>query len=387
MKTNPTTLKNAFLSLLIILPITTSAFAGGDEDGSDKPLVTILGNLSSKYSTEMKPEDLERIRNEIQDLESLTPITISKDDLMRDGDERAMKDAAIAISRVLIESSKNLVDLKIIIYRYFAQKDLPEFRMLRDSLYSNYQNKFNSEYKLFLTRLMYGSDEIMDALVKCKSELCVATISGAQYDLIKLGTEINRDLVINGTENSTPSYQLTSKLLKRVIGETSQLLSANDSAGAQTILVKQAFTALAAESSQLNIGHFMNSNGKARNYESFLTGKMIAIQNPNLLYYGLEYITESQFAWVITGRPSRSLTDKELLTLISSGSMYHPKRYFVTVGKSTKKTYRFTLSIKQSDGSLSPLSRSDCMALGFDALSNKACATDSLDLVRKALVF
>ena len=111
-------MKYLFLSLLITCNI---AIAQQRPQG---PLVTVTGNLDPKFSIDVRPEDLKAVAEGLKGLKNLEPVAININDLMSDGDVVAISEASQAVADALINAAKNLIDLRVLVYRLYALQSL-----------------------------------------------------------------------------------------------------------------------------------------------------------------------------------------------------------------------------------------------------------------------
>lgn len=207
------------LVTLAFLSPTFGAFAG-DQPEKPKDIVTLVGELNPKFSVELSAEDLQYLADSVKDVGQLDRKEVDINSLFRAGDEDAIALARQAIAKIFIDSARDLVDMKALVYKLAALVKVPNTKQFLAELYNAYQIKFQSTYDSLITRIGQNSGEILAAAEKCKSELCVTTIASAQNELVEFGNQLNQGIYPTKLDKTTLQWTFTDPMVKATIENT-----------------------------------------------------------------------------------------------------------------------------------------------------------------------
>lgn len=222
-------------------------------------LVKVTGE--PRFSIDIDQEELRRLSDSLTSLEKLEKREMDVNDLFNAGDEVAFKQAASAIAEIFKSSADRLIEMKALIYRLAALLSLEDTRRLEEALYQSYSQKFQGVYNSFISSFLTISPQIKEALLACKSELCVANISDAQRELLEFGALLNRGVNVHQLDQWQVAWEFKSPFTKAVLERTFELFQPdNAKVSVYTTVVATALTPfVAAARKSVDVGKYIGA--------------------------------------------------------------------------------------------------------------------------------
>ncbi len=212
----------AALSLTLLPALVANQLPAHADDSA--PLVTVTESIDPKFSVDIRPDDVDRLAQELDGLNQLPPVRININELFTPGDEDAIRTAANAIGDKLRRSSLILADLSTIVYRMDALRQVLDGKDEQEVM-KLYRTKFESRYQEFQAKIFLLSSEQIKAIEGCHSELCVKRVADAYRSLMEFMSNRSKKRSVNNRlarASLESTYQeltaRTSKSSTRLVG-------------------------------------------------------------------------------------------------------------------------------------------------------------------------
>ncbi|MBS1961308.1 MAG: hypothetical protein JST04_03755 [Bdellovibrionales bacterium] len=205
---------------------------------STTPLVTVNGKLQPQFSVQIDATDLQRITDAFASLKKLEPISIDINDLMKPGDEQAIKAATQRISDLFVGVATNIADMRAITYKLAALTQVAGNQENVEALYRAFQERFEGDYDKAVNAFLIVDDGLLGALNLCKSELCAMQIGNAQKELMAFGSAMNQGIKMKQLDKFKFVFDFKASLIRVSLGETfNQLVTPNEEHSAYLTLL------------------------------------------------------------------------------------------------------------------------------------------------------
>jgi hypothetical protein len=297
-------------------------------------LVTVTGDLKPEFSIEVSQGDLSKIKDELTSLNQLEKISMDINELMDPKDEKAIKAAAQSISNTYINVGKHLLNMKAMIYRLSALNSLNDSEHFREGLFQSYQKKFQNSFSVIINSFSQPNQELMKAMLACKSELCVMKISNAHIELVNFGKTLNKNLTIQHLHKLKFSFDFESSLIKASLSETyNQLIEENRKSNIFAVSLAVTLTPfISAAKGAGKLGEDLFNVLKSPNLTEFkLSGKKIKIKYRKVVN-SINDIASQKIDSIVNGISFHEAQKKErnsrIVSLLACAPSKHIKNLF-----------------------------------------------------------
>jgi len=247
-------------SLGLFASLGLSALTGPAALGAQSKIV-VTGELDPKFSLQIAPEELRAMEDQMKGLPKLEPQSIDINSLYDEADQAALGRAGTQFSKIFVNASSALVELKALVNKLAALSTLKQVKRYEGELFAAYQSRVQDVYNRLILSFGGLSPEVLSGMESCKSELCVLSIADAQRELYALSQKLNRGLNMDELSGLSFQFNFRSRLLRYTLEETLQeLVPTNEPHGIWRVAVAAALTPFltAARNANLfNLGEYL----------------------------------------------------------------------------------------------------------------------------------
>ena len=200
---------------------------------TSRPLVTITGNLDPVYSVKISDQDLAQIAAGLNSIESMQALTVDVNTIYSDKDKAAFELASQEVSRIIIEATKHLVDMRAIVYKLNIDLQRDKENRFTQQIYEAYQEHFQRAFTALVETFLGPKGSMVtalgDSMERCYTTSCLQDIASAQADMLDFGKAINQRIDLSSTRTLESSFRgFKSQIVKDAVQKTvDSLLNTN----------------------------------------------------------------------------------------------------------------------------------------------------------------